>query len=1028
MKNFIFGVFAFLLFHGAMVAQEITGKVQDQDGLPLPGVTITAPNSSAVSDFDGNFSINAEVGQQLTFSFLGYNSVSLPAASGMTISMSSSATDLSEVVVIGYGTAKRSELTGSVSTIKSGEITKQPAFNALQSLQGKAAGVNIIANDAPGATPTIIIRGLGTAEGGRTPIFVVDGVITGSIANLAPSDIESFDIVKDAATAAIYGSNAANGVVLITTKRGRTGKTRVNVDSFYGARSTVNAVKMANADQYITYFNDFQRFSPQTANTYFLQENQPYDTDWYDELTDIGMINSNNISFSGGGESSTYFFSFNNFNEDGILKNQDITRNTLRSNTSFKALNDRLKITNNVNLTFTKSTPKPFGAFSDAYRQSPLTPVYYPTGQWGQNFVNATTGVIGYLPTNPGDRIGRLNTAANPVASVHFANERNKMTELQGSIEAEYKITDWLKITSRFGATKSFSKRRVYSDLMGTWLAGDPTRTQAEYEANHDAMEDNVTTWSYNSLSYADVESYRYNWDNFLTFEHSFGKHNFDAVLGATQDRRNDVYTSTIRGFDVPTQSNYWNINFAEGVKIAEQQFSTPTQILSYFGRLQYNFDERYFISGVIRRDGNSDFRNNRNYWGTFPSVSAGWVISNESFMAESKTFDFLKLRAGYGEVGNSNIPRNQSSVITNPGSNSVNYVFGPNQDFIYGAAYGTPATDLMWEVTKEINAGIDFAILDNKLSGNIDYYNRLNTNSILKIKPIMNSPNMQDFFDHGGEVRNEGFEVGLNWRDQINDDFSYSIGGNYSRNTNTLESVKPAYDGYIGGSLGNGQITKQLREGQPIYSWWMFETEGVWQNQAEIDSNPRIGNPQPGQLRYKDQNGDGLIDDRDKKFFGSYIPKFTYALSVNVNYKNFDFSVDGIGVGGNKVYNGLKGTRIDGGENIAAETFNNRWTGEGSTNSNPGANRDALASNYYLEDGDYFRINNITLGYTFKELPGISKLRVYGTAQNPFMFTKYSGFTPELNQNGNPGETAGIELSAYPTLKTFIFGINLEL
>lgn len=1026
MKNLIFGVFVFLFYSSQMMAQDTNGTVLDESGLPLPGVTISnaTKTSSTVTDFDGNFSVNAQAGELLTFTFLGYETQTVPASANMSVSMTSSSTNIEEVVVVGYGTQRRSELTGSVASVKSDQIVKQPAFNALQSLQGKAAGVNIIANDAPGATPTIVIRGLGTAESGRTPMFVVDGILTGSIANLNPGDIESFDIIKDAATAAIYGSNAANGVVIITTKKGKSGEVRITADSFYGAKSMLNPVKMANADQYITYFNENQAFQ---ANGYTLNSNQAYNTDWFDALTDVGFSQSNNVSFSGGSDKSNYFFSFNNYSEDGILRNQDIARNTLRSNTSFKAFNDRLKITQSFSAAFSKSSPKPFSAFTEAYRQSPLVPVYYPNGQYGQSFVNKTTGEATYV-AGPGDAIGRLNSIGNPVANVNFANEQNKMQELQGAIEAELKITDYLKFTSRFGATKSHSRTRVYRDLNGIWLADDPARTQAEYDALHDGMAENVTTFAYNSLSYAEVESFRFNVDNFLTFNKSFDKHNFNVVVGVTQERRNDIYESIVKGFDVPSQANYWNIDLAKGVKTAQQFYQTPTQLLSYFGRLQYNFDDRYFVSGVIRRDGNSNFRENANYWGTFPSVSAGWAISNEAFLKESKVINFLKLRGGYGEVGNANIPRNQSSILTDPQSANMNYVFGPNQDFVYGAAFGTPATNLSWEVTKELTAGLDFELLDRRLSGSVDYYNRLNTNAILNIKPILNSPNTENYFDHGAEVRNKGFEFALNWRDQIGEDFTYSIGGNFSTNKNVVENVKPAYDGMTGGSLANSQITKRLQEGQPIYAWWMYEAEGVWQNQAEIDANPHIGTPQPGQLRYKDQNGDGLIDDRDKKFFGSYIPKYNYALNITLNYKNIDFSVDGFGVGGNKVYNGLKGTRIDGGENIAAETFNNRWNGEGTSNVNPGANRDALSSSYYLEDGAYFRVNNITLGYTLKDVVGISKLRLYGTAQNPFLFTKYSGFTPELNQNGVPVETAGIELSAYPNIKTFIFGVNIEL
>ena len=1028
MRNFIFSFLALILLPAYMSGQVIKGNVVDENGLPLPGVSIsTAAGTGTISDFDGNFSLNAQPDETLKFSFIGYQDLSILASAATKVSMKLSSTDLAEVVVVGYGTQKRGDLSGSISSVKSEQILKQPSFNALQSLQGKAAGVNIIASDAPGSTPTIIIRGMGTAESGRTPMFVVDGIITGSISNLNPADIESFDIMKDASSAAIYGSNAANGVVNITTKKGKLGKTLIKADSFYGTKSILNQVKMANSGQYVTYFNERQATNT-SPNAYFLSTDQQYYTDWFDALTDIGFTQSNNVSFSGGNENATYFVSFNNYSEDGVLKDQRLTRNTLRANNTLKALNGRLKITQSFNATFTKSTPKPFDAFTDAYRQAPIAPVYYDNGAFGQNFVNTTTGQIGYT-AGAGETIAPLSNTGNPLAKVFYANDKNNTTDIQGAVEAELKLADGLKLTSRFGATKSHTRSRNFNNIRGRYLTEDPTRTDAQFEANQLANP-SATIWANNSLKYDELESLRYNWDNFLTFDRSYGEHNLNLTAGMTKERRNDVYQSSIQGYNVPDQEQYWNIRNASSdyQLVVDQVFLTPVNVLSYFGRVQYNYDSKYYINATIRRDGNSIFKQNADYWGTFPSVSAAWVLTKETFLSDIKNLDLLKLRVGYGELGNANVPFNQTTINSGSGSQNYNYVFGPNQDLALGASSGTPATDLTWEITKEINAGFDFELLDRRLSGTFDYYNRLNTNAILNVKPVLNSPNSLNYFDHGGEIRNKGYEVMLNWSDQINNDWRYSVGVNYAANKNTLESVKPAYDGAIGGSLGNGENTKRLQEGQPLYAWWMYETDGVWQNQAEIDANAHLGSPQPGQLRYKDQNGDGLIDDKDKKFFGSYMPKYTYGINFNIGYKKFDFSVDGFGAGGNKVYNGLAGTRVNGGENISADMFNKRWTGEGSSNVNPGANRDATASNYYLEDGDYLRINNITIGYTFTDMFNLSKLRIYATAQNPFLFTKYSGFTPELNNSGIPSETAGIELSAYPNIKTFVFGVNIEL
>lgn len=1029
MKNFIFCMFL-LLGGWVTYGQGITGKVVDETGMPIPDVYITAgtSNTNTVSDIDGNFTIEAVEGELLTFSMLSYDNVTVAASANMSVSMNPSASStLDEVVVVGYGTQRRSDLTGAVGSVKGEQFQKQPQYNAMGSIQGKIAGVNIINSDAPGATPTVRIRGLGTAIGESIPLYVVDGVVVASIENINPSDILTMDVLKDASSAAIYGSNAANGVILITTKKGKSGKMSISASSSYAVKSLLNEVEMANGSQYVTYYNENYAALGRTDG--FLQQNQPYETDWMDETTDLGKTTINTINVSGGSENADYYVSYNNYSEDGILDQQKIARNTLRSNTTFRLFDNRLKLTQNLSYSHMKINAKPFSAFNDAYKQSPIVPAYYDNGAFGQPFYNTTTGIVGYI-AGPGETIGKLNSIGNPLANVYYQNEEINNDYFQGMFDAELKIFDWLKVNTRLGLTKNFAKTRTYDDIKGRWLTADPTRTADEFNNNQIANPTSVT-WANNSLEYKDVESFRYNWDTFITLNHAFGEHNFTVIGGITKDRRSDIYTSRIKDWNVPTEEQYWNIDMATGAYTAEasQFYNTPVQMLSYFGRIQYNFNEKYLLTANLRRDGNSNFVDGGKYWSTFPSVSAGWVLTKESFLSDVKGVDFLKIRGGYGEIGNAFIPFNAQVLNRGSDSNSYNYVLGPNQNLVYGAYNGSPTFPISWETTKEWNAGVDFEFLDRRLSGSLDYYHRLTDNANLKIKPILNSPYNLDFYDEACDILNEGFEIALNWKDNIGEDFSYFVGGTFAKNENTVQNVKPAYDGYIGGSLGNGQVTKRLTDGESIYSWWMYESNGVWQTQEEIDANPHVAGAQPGQLKYVDQNGDGSIDDRDKKNFGSYIPTFTYGINIGFNYKNFDFSVDGYGVGGNSVYNGLKSTRIDGGENFPVDMFNGRWTGPGTSNSTPGANRDALASSYYLEDGDYFRINNITLGYTFRDIfKGVEAIRIYGTAQNPFIFTKYSGFTPEINSNGLPGETAGIELAAYPNTKSFIFGVSINL
>jgi TonB-linked SusC/RagA family outer membrane protein len=1027
MKNFILGFL--LLLCGLSYGQQITGQVVDDGGLPIPDVYITADGGkvSTSADIDGNFAIQATAGSQLTFSMVGFQTMTVVAtASPMKVTLkASAATNLDEVVVVGYGTQKRSNLTGAVGTVKADQFQKQPQFNAMQSIQGKVAGVQIVTNDSPGATPTIRVRGIGTASAGAGVLYVVDGIVTSDISNLNPGDIATMDILKDASSAAIYGSNAANGVVLITTKKGKEGKMNITANSTFAARSILNPVKMANGSQYVQYYNENQAT---LANPIYLSANQPYNTDWYDELTDVGISTNNNVAISGGTDKANYYLSYNNYAEDGILEKNKVNRNTFRSNTSFKLFNDRLKLTQNINYSFIKANPKPFGSFDEAYRQAPIVPAYYPSGQFGQTFYNQATGVVGYT-AGAGQTIGQLNSIGNPLSTVHFANEQTTTSQFQGMFDAELKITDWLKANTRLGISKSYSRGLVYNDTRGRWLAADPTRTDAQYDAFQDGVAEGVYTYANNSITATNTESFRYNWDTFLTATKTFDNHNFTLIAGFTKDSRNNVITATSSGYNVPTQSQFWTTRYAEGVNIDEFN-ATPVHMISMFGRLQYDFNEKYFLTANFRRDGNSTFRQNADYWGNFPSVAAGWALSKESFLSNVKGIDFLKIRGGYGLIGNSSIGvTNASSIIAGSGSQNYNYVFGPNQGLVLGAYAGSPAQQLSWEKTQEINAALDFEFLDRRLSGSVDYYNRLTTNAILQVKPVASGPYKDTYYDHGAKIRNSGVELALNWKDNLGEDFNYYIGGTLGSNKNRLEDVKPAYDGQTGGSLANSQITKRIAEGQPLYAWWMYEADGVWQTQSEIDNNAHVTGAQPGQLRYKDLNGDGQIDDRDKKYFGSYLPTYTYGINIGFTWKNLDFSADGYGVGGNKVYNGLKSTRINGGENITADTFNNRWTGPGTSNTNPGANRTAIASSYYLEDGAFFRINNITVGYTFKDvIKDVNKIRIYGTAQNPFMFTKYTGFTPEINSNGDPSQTTGIELSAYPSLKTFIVGVQIDL
>lgn len=1019
------------LFGPAYAQQRVQGTVTSaDDGSPLPGVNITVKNTTigTSTDANGNYSLTIpDTSNVLVFSFVGFETQEIPVNGRTQIDVALETRVYragEELVVVGYGTQEQVDITGSVSRVDAEEITKQPALTATESLQGKVAGVNIINNDAPGGTPSVILRGLGTALGGREPLYIVDGMPVDDINNISPSDIKSIDFLKDASSASIYGLRAANGVIIVTTKDGQRGKPQFNVESYGQVTSVLNEVNMADAGEYITYFNEENA----ALGAFQLDPSQQYNTDWYGELLEVGYVNNHVFSVSGGGENIDYFLSYNYFQERGILDDQKFRRQTIRSNNQYRVFGDVVNIDQNLSISFTRENPQPFGAFNTAFRQSPLVPTFYPNGRYGQPFVNETTGKVTF-EGDATDQIGRLNSHGNPLTAIDFNNQERNTVTLQGSISADVNFTDFLTFTSRLGVTKFYFDTRSFNPIEQQWIAADPTRTEAQYQASKEANP-GVTDWAYNSLSIRDRETIRWNWDNFINYKQSFDKHNVEATLGMSSEKFGVGETFNGLAYDVPEKEQYWNINLAtdEYEKSIGHTNFTPQTLASYFGRIQYNYDRRYYISGTLRRDGTSQFANTEDYWDFFPSVGLGWTVSNEEFMADNESIDFLKIRASWGKLGNQNVPLNTTVIFTDPNSGSQNYVFGPDQTLRFGASLGSPVRKITWEKVNEWNFGFDLEVLDSRLSTTVDLYQKTTENVILQINPLLDSPNAESFFDHGGEVVNKGIETALNWQDNITNDFAYNIGVTVSYNDNEVTSVRSGYEGLTGGSLNNGEITKRLAEDQPLGAWWMYQADGVWQTQEEIDSNPSLGGAMPGHLRYKDLNDDGVIDDRDKKYFGSYVPTYNYGINLGLNYKSLDFSIDGFGAGGNKVYNGIKNTRL-GGENTTEEMFEKRWTGPGSTNTNPGANRDQRASSYYLEDGDYFRINNITLGYTLSNIAKFaSRIRFYVSAQNPFLITGYSGFTPELPGNGNPYGTSGIELAAYPNTRTILFGIDLDL
>lgn len=1005
MKNFIFSFLALLLLPTYMMgqAQAIKGKVVDSSGMGVPGAIISASESrtSADADFDGNFTINAKVGETLKVSMLGFDSVSIPAsASGLVITLKESGdTALKEVVVIGYGTRKKVDNTTAISSIKAEDITKTKVINASQAIQGKAAGVQVTASDLPGSTPSVVIRGLGTALGGRSPLYIVDGMATENINNINANDITSYDILKDASALAIYGTRAANGVIIITTKKGKGDKVSVEVESFGGVRTPLKRVKMAGSNKYAHYTN-----SALQSTTY--SQDQPVNTDWFDEITRTGSYTQNNVSVSGATESVKYFFSLGNYSEQAVLNGLDFGRTTFRNNNEYK-ISKKLTLTQNFSLTSTKSSPKPLSAFTNAYKQSPVVPVFFPDGKYGV----ARVGANGFASETG----SAINNVGNPVAQLDFFDEQQRSITLQGGLKLDYEILPSLKFTSQYNGEYYTWKQYNYNDTKNIWLAANPDRVANEYEQL-------FPNANINSLTKGREEYYNWSLSNYLTYNKVFNEiHDVEVTAGVETFVKGSREKLTIVRKNVNSDSNYWALKdneYATNIVSYKDEMFNETKLASYLGRFQYKLLDRYLLTGTVRRDGSSNF--GKDYrWGTFPAFGAGWVISKEKFLADSKGINLLKLRGSWGKLGNQNVPLNSQGYTS-----GLNAYLG-GSILLEGTTINSQIDpSLSWEITEESSVGLDFEFLNSRLKGSFDVYDKNTNNVILNTKPYFTSGITAASPAHVGEVSNKGYEISLRWDDKIGENFSYYIGGNFSNNKNELTGLKNVVlSPVIGGGLGNGQDTKLLDNttiGQPLGSFYIYEYAGF--------------DPANGQMLYYNAAGDKVTQDAlsataDKKYVGSSLPKSNYGVSLGFVYKNFDFSVDGYGTAGAKVYNGKKAQRFSG-ENIEDSLATNFWTLNNTTAANPAPfNQVPVASTYYLESGDFFRVNNITLGYKLP-LQGdgfVNACRIYVNAINPFITQKFSGFSPELNGDGNPYGTQGVELDAYPTLRSFVIGANLK-
>jgi TonB-linked SusC/RagA family outer membrane protein len=982
----------------------VSGTVTGDNNTPLNAVSVTVKGSAkgTSTNSSGQFTLSAPSTATLVFSSVGYTNkeVAMSGQSTINVSLTAASQELTQVIVVGYGTQRKIDVTGSVANVKGADIAKQPVLTATQAIQGKVAGVQIISSGDPNSSPTVRIRGVGTMLGGAAPLYVVDGVITDDIRNINSADIVSVDILKDASATAIYGMRAANGVLLITTKKGRTGKMIVAYDGSVGVKEIAKLVNMAGANQYANYVNE--------ASVYYgsgdslirnAQLAAGANTDWYDAITKKSLIQNHNLSVSGGSDKINYFLSAGYVGDGGIIKTNKFDRFTLRSNNEYKFTN-ALRLSTLVSYSRTNLRDVDLSVFDIAYRAAP------------------------YVPSKVGNLYGNTslsNNIANPLLNLDKNNNTSIANRLQGTFALDFKPISWLALRSSFGIDLNFYNNITYSYKYANTGDNNVFLTAGGNQLVNRSQ-----------LAVQNDNSNKWVWDNTATITQILGRHNFSLLLGTTSEQ---FKFNTAQGtrLDVPENKDQWYLDAGVPSSATNKNSGDKWSRNSYLSRLNYSYNSRYLLTATFRADGTSRFPS-QNRWGYFPSVGLGWNITKEAFMSGQKTFDNLKLRGSWGKVGNDQIASNLYNPLA---TLNVPYFYSGSE--YLGISFDQAVDkNLKWETTEEYDLGLDFTVLKNKLSGSVEYYDKKTNNALINI--AFNGQVLGDvdnlYTTNAASFSNKGVEFSLNWNDRVNKDWNYNINGNIAFNKNKITGLNGG-QALTAGSVGSQGFTTKSDNGQTIGSFYVLQADGIFKNADEVKASAQP-DAQPGDIKYKDISGpdgkpDGVINDNDRAYSGSYQPKFTYGVNGGVSYKTFDFSFGTYGTSGGKIYNGKKAARADSRDNVETEIAKNRWTPNNPNTNVPRANLNALqASTYFIEDASFFRINNLTLGYAlprnFLSRYKIQNLRIYVTAQNLATITGYSGFTPELVPSGTASSTldAGIEQRIYPTTRTFAFGVNL--
>lgn len=992
-----FGIRMFAFFLGMLLplcvsAQQINvrGVVMDTAG-GVPGASVVEKGTSngTIADVDGNFAINVSPGAVLEVSCIGYVTVDVPAGNGgslLEVIIKEDTELLEEVLVIGYGTIRKSDLTGAVSAISSDDLKDSPMPSVGQALQGKVAGVQIIDAGSPGSNVNIKIRGLGSINN-CDPLVVIDGVPTDLGLNaINPADIERLDVLKDASATAIYGSRGANGVVMVTTKRGKSGDSRISASANVSFQNPTNVPQMLNAAQYAQLSNEMMANSGRNVNPDWVDPSVlGAGTNWLDELLGTGVMQNYSVSYSGGNDKSNYYVSAGFLDQTGVVRNVGYRRFTLQSNNDTQ-LRPWLKISSNITFSTDNKNSGSY-SISDAMKALPVFPVKDENGEW----------------SGPDGNAEWYGSIRNPIGTTELNKSETTGYNILANFTGEIKFTKWLKFRSTFG----YDAKMWFTDSFTPKYAWKPIAVEVSkrYRSND--------------------KSFTYLWDNYFLFDHTFAKkHNVSLMAGTSaQWNTYDFMNGEKSGFlfdSVNQMDNAQEIEYLNGNK-------SEWSLFSFMARANYSYDDRYFITATVRHDGSSRFGKN-NRWGTFPSVSAAWRPSNEPWYPQHSVVNDLKVRAGYGVTGS------QASV-SNYGYLAVYdtgvYPLGPSNGVevptLYSSTLANPS--IHWEEVAQANVGIDISLLDSRIQFSVDGYLK-NTSDMLVKAAVPITSGFEDTgttYANAGRVRNQGVEMQLHTIN-LNGQWNWETDFSVTYNTNRIIDLNSDVPYYIN-QVNNSYLT-MLQKGYPINVFYGYVTDGLFQNQTEVDNHAVQPGAAPGDIRYRDLNNDGVINEDDRTVIGNPNPTWLFSMNNRVEWKGLELSVYLQGVAGNAIYNAnnIENTGMAAAVNQTVAVLD-RWTGEGTGNSVPRAvygdpNQNCRVSDRFIENGSYLRVKNITLAYSFPtrllEKIHLQGLRLAFICENVATISKYSGFDPEVSING-------IDSSLYPIPRTFSVGLNIN-